>query len=302
VLVNLKGANLEHTGSIAGMSGSPIFLKDDQGRERMIGAFAYGWPLMKDPVGGVQPIEYMLAIKPRKTSVPPPTQPATTSSVSEAKAQASGGASWKLSDAVPLPGMESAPASYPFAGLNTMRVNPRLGVGDDGAVTRLRPLATPLMTTNLPSKLVDQLGPILKVYGMVPLQAGSGSSGSAKSTGAHPKLEPGSVLAVPLLTGDVEMTAVGTCTERIGDRVVGFGHPFNNEGAIAMPLGGGEINGVIANLMTSFKLGAMTDTRWKDFFDKMARAGLVKSSIDYKTSYTLKFVNKGVGVDLRPKQ
>src|SRR3954464_8339833 len=63
VLIDCKGANLEHTGAIAGMSGSPIFLKDDQGRERLIGAFAYGWPMMKDPVAGVQPIEYMLAIK-----------------------------------------------------------------------------------------------------------------------------------------------------------------------------------------------------------------------------------------------
>jgi hypothetical protein len=60
ILVECKGANLEHTGPIAGMSGSPIYLKDDRGRERMVGAFAYGWPMMKDPVGGVQPIEYML--------------------------------------------------------------------------------------------------------------------------------------------------------------------------------------------------------------------------------------------------
>src|SRR2546423_14219315 len=44
ILVSLKGANLEHTGSIAGMSGSPIYLQDDQGRERMVGPFAYGWP------------------------------------------------------------------------------------------------------------------------------------------------------------------------------------------------------------------------------------------------------------------
>ena len=49
-------------------------------------------------------------------------------------------------------------------------------------------------------------------------------------------------------------------------------------------------------------IGAMTDERMKDFFDKMARAGIVKSSIDYRKSYTLKFVNKGVGVDLRPKR
>src|SRR6266481_4434597 len=34
VLVTLKGQNLEHTGAIAGMSGSPVFLVDDAGRER----------------------------------------------------------------------------------------------------------------------------------------------------------------------------------------------------------------------------------------------------------------------------
>ncbi|MGB9040902.1 MAG: ABC transporter substrate-binding protein [Pseudolabrys sp.] len=48
-------------------------------------------------------------------------------------------------------------------------------------------------------------------------------------------------------------------------------------------------------------IGAMTDARWKSFFDKMVRAGVVKPNIDYKRVYTLQFVNKGVGVDLRPK-
>src|SRR6185436_1608569 len=62
VLIRCGGANLEHTGAIAGMSGSPIYLADEQGRERMIGAFAYGWPLLKDALAGVQPIEYMLEL------------------------------------------------------------------------------------------------------------------------------------------------------------------------------------------------------------------------------------------------
>jgi NitT/TauT family transport system substrate-binding protein len=48
-------------------------------------------------------------------------------------------------------------------------------------------------------------------------------------------------------------------------------------------------------------IGAMTDARMKDFFDKMVRAGVVKAGLDYRKSYTLQFVNKGVGVDLRPK-
>jgi NitT/TauT family transport system substrate-binding protein len=48
-------------------------------------------------------------------------------------------------------------------------------------------------------------------------------------------------------------------------------------------------------------IGAMTDERMKSFFDKMVKAGLMKASLDYKRSYTLQFVNKGVGLDLRPK-
>jgi NitT/TauT family transport system substrate-binding protein len=48
-------------------------------------------------------------------------------------------------------------------------------------------------------------------------------------------------------------------------------------------------------------IGAMTDARMKDFFDKMAHAGVVKAGLDYRKSYTLQFVNKKVGLDLRPK-
>jgi NitT/TauT family transport system substrate-binding protein len=39
----------------------------------------------------------------------------------------------------------------------------------------------------------------------------------------------------------------------------------------------------------------------KGFFDKMVASGVVKASVDYKKSYSLQFVNKGVGLDLRPK-
>ncbi len=48
-------------------------------------------------------------------------------------------------------------------------------------------------------------------------------------------------------------------------------------------------------------IGAMTDARWKSFHDKMVKAGVIKPGLDYKRGYTLKFVNRGVGVNLRPK-
>jgi NitT/TauT family transport system substrate-binding protein len=48
-------------------------------------------------------------------------------------------------------------------------------------------------------------------------------------------------------------------------------------------------------------IGAMSDATMKSFFDKMVHAGVVKAGIDYRKAYTLKFVNKGVGLNLRPK-
>ena len=48
-------------------------------------------------------------------------------------------------------------------------------------------------------------------------------------------------------------------------------------------------------------IGAMTDERMASFFDKMVRAGVVRRDIDFRKAYTLRFVNKGVGLNLRPK-
>jgi NitT/TauT family transport system substrate-binding protein len=52
----------------------------------------------------------------------------------------------------------------------------------------------------------------------------------------------------------------------------------------------------------TFGVGVMTDARVKAFFDEMARVGVVKADLDYRKSYTLQFIGKKVGLDLRPKQ
>jgi NitT/TauT family transport system substrate-binding protein len=46
-------------------------------------------------------------------------------------------------------------------------------------------------------------------------------------------------------------------------------------------------------------IGAMTDARIADFFDKMVRVGVTRPTIDYRMSYTLRFVNRKVGIELR---
>ena len=42
-------------------------------------------------------------------------------------------------------------------------------------------------------------------------------------------------------------------------------------------------------------IGAMTDERWKTFYDQMTAAGAFPPGIDYKKAYSLEFINKGVG-------
>ncbi len=48
-------------------------------------------------------------------------------------------------------------------------------------------------------------------------------------------------------------------------------------------------------------IGAMTDQRMVSFYDKMVKAKVVKAGLDINKSYTLQFVNKGVGLDLKKK-
>jgi NitT/TauT family transport system substrate-binding protein len=48
-------------------------------------------------------------------------------------------------------------------------------------------------------------------------------------------------------------------------------------------------------------IGAINDARMVSFFDKMVRAGVVRRDIDFRKAYTLRFINKAVGLELRPK-
>ncbi|MFY7779852.1 MAG: ABC transporter substrate-binding protein, partial [Tagaea sp.] len=43
-------------------------------------------------------------------------------------------------------------------------------------------------------------------------------------------------------------------------------------------------------------IGAMTDARWKSFYDAMAAAGAVRTGLDISRAYTLQFINKRVGM------
>ena len=47
-------------------------------------------------------------------------------------------------------------------------------------------------------------------------------------------------------------------------------------------------------------IGAITEAKVSDFYDKMVEAGVVDAGIDWKASFSTAFANKKVGMDLKP--
>lgn len=48
-------------------------------------------------------------------------------------------------------------------------------------------------------------------------------------------------------------------------------------------------------------IGAMTEARWQTFFESMRQQGLYKADLDWRHAYTLHFVDKAVGLSMRPR-
>lgn len=249
VLINCTGGGtgpgrgLEHLGAVEGMSGSPVFLYDDTGKARMIGAFAFGFPFAKDAIAGVQPIEYMLRIA-------DPKLPRIRSDGGGGGGVTSSGANaglsaWNWPEARNRALAAAAKTPTPrSAGLQRTG----LSVGVSGVSPRTLTQLTPLLDAQ-GIHLLDSAAVAGK-----PLS----DDASAKAGSPEPRLEPGSSLVVPLVTGDAEIAALGTCTEVIGDRVFGFGHLFQGEGGTELPMAAGYVNTIIANLNASFKVGSST--------------------------------------------
>ncbi len=58
ILARLSGPDIEKSGVIAGMSGSPVYIDD-----KLLGAVAYTWTYTKEPICGITPIKQIVAEK-----------------------------------------------------------------------------------------------------------------------------------------------------------------------------------------------------------------------------------------------
>lgn len=263
ILVRCSGLNLEHSGIIAGMSGSPCYVRDDSGRERMIGAVAYGWTFNKDPLCGVQPITQMLPIPDLRA---PKTQPAEEPSPATATASGgSDGTGVSLGELIARAWEEPFDKDSRFSAFNDDILKARrTGTQFPRPAEGLQPLSIPVTVSSTNPHTLALLRHRLARFGMTPVSSG----GAGQVTAAErPQLEPGSALCVPFMTGDLVMQGLGTCTEVIGDRVLGFGHAMFGEGSVELPLATGVVHTVVPSVARSEKVGAALEvvgTLWGD--------------------------------------
>ncbi len=120
---------------------------------------------------------------------------------------------------------------------------------------RLEEVSTPVSFSGFSARTVEHFAADWRKLGLEPLQGVGGRSAQPAAT-TPPALEPGSMISVQLMTGDMAVGADGTVTHVDGNRLWGFGHRFLSAGTIDLPFARSEVIALLPNLSSSFKISA----------------------------------------------
>ncbi len=114
----------------------------------------------------------------------------------------------------------------------------------------LIPIATPVSFGGFTSRTLDVFGEQLRGLGLQPLQGIGGNSSAADGAA----IEPGSMISVGLIRGDLNVSAAGTVTHVDNGRVYAFGHRFLSTGPAKLPMMSSHVLTSVKSLQNSFKL------------------------------------------------
>ncbi len=250
ILVRTEHPILEHARTVAGMSGSPIYLDG-----RLAGAYAYGWPFGLDPVAGVTPIASMLAERDRPVrpdAFPGADQLSPLPRRRRPQAAHLRPSRARLAGLAPYVGDAPRTAFSPLED-HAARVHRTPAPGPRGMI----PAATPVMLGGMTDAVANLLAERLEPFGLVALQAGG--SAAAQSRSAAPHFVNGGAIAVQLIRGDMSATPIGTITHVGRTRTVAFGHPMMNAGEVGLPTGTARVLHILASESRSFKIAEGQD-------------------------------------------
>lgn len=169
----------------------------------------------KDAIGGVTPIQNMLDIEHALTN----TESANASS---------GGAS--ISTAVDL--QQSFPEKISL-----------------GSGSFLTPIETPLVFSGISPGVLANFAPQFRAYGMSVM-----AGGTAPPSPDDSKLQPGDMVGMDLVSGDLSLNAGCTVTAIIQNHVFVCGHPILGFGNVAIPMSRGHVVMTLASSLESTKI------------------------------------------------
>jgi hypothetical protein len=233
ILVQLLGEKAEHTGVVAGMSGSPVYFDG-----KLAGALSLKLGVFtKEAIGGVTPIQGMLDVE-RDAANPKQTDKAGNSP------------SAVNTGAFPPASRVALPQEY----------SSRTGAG---AGQFLIPIETPLISTGLYPDTIAQFSKQISGWGMS-IVAG----GNAEPSPEDANLKPGDMVGVELIRGDLSIAPGCTVTAVESDgTVLACGHPIFSFGSVSMPMTRGHVVTTLASAMASTKImtsGATIGTLTQD--------------------------------------
>lgn len=240
LITKLSGHGLEKSGVAGGMSGSPVYFDG-----KLAGAVAFTYNFASEPIAGITPIGAMRELPFDRgasgllTVVAPQRRPVGLAPVG-------------LADL-----LDDDPGRAAFEQMLQL-LSPAAG-GGRSAVT----FASSGLNGEIRRLLEGRLGPLAPSAPSVAASgsraAASGGGGSSATGGGSARpVKAGDSVALVMVRGDLDLSAVGTVTDRIGDRVLVFGHQiFGGSGGLGpmrFPMAEAEVVTVMPGVEESFKI------------------------------------------------
>jgi hypothetical protein len=205
ILVQLLGDKAEHSGVVAGMSGSPVYFDG-----KLAGALSLKLGIFtKEAIGGVTPIANMIDIE---------------------KSNPAGALAKSAAARVDVPDQMAR----------------QVGAG---AGQFLVPIETPVISAGLYPETIAQFSKQFSAWG-VSLAAG----GSEPASPEDSQLQPGDMVGMQLVRGDLSLAPGCTVTRVDAGRVYACGHPVLSLGSIAIPMARGHVITTLNSAMASTKI------------------------------------------------
>jgi hypothetical protein len=231
VILAKMGGRAIRTNVAGGMSGSPVYIDG-----KLVGAVALRLSVFSpDAICGITPIELMLEINDLDQSRP-------------SGARAPGAVQARAGAAVP-------------GELLAQAVSAGAQAGSGWQSPMMVPIETPLAFSGFGDDVLREFGGIFRQLGITAVQGGAGGAvyTAKPAPGWQTALQPGEAVAGVLVSGDMNVTGLGTVTYNDGKRVLAFGHSFFNLGPVSMPMSRGEVLMVLSSQFQPNKIANATE-------------------------------------------